>query len=59
MKDYLEARRKAIAPAVAQLAGAAVFWAVTGEINAPEISLAVSALVTALIVERTPNAEEG
>ncbi len=57
MKEYLNARRKAIAPAVAQLAGAAVLWAVTGEVNAPEISLGVSALVTALIVERIPNKE--
>ncbi len=59
VREYLNARRKAIAPAVAQLAGAGVFWAVTGEVNAPEISLAVSALVTALIVERVPNKEEG
>jgi hypothetical protein len=59
MRAYLQARRKAIAPAVAQLAGAAVLWAVTGEVNGPENSLGVSALVTALIVERVPNEPEG
>ncbi len=59
MGGYLAARRKAIAPAVAQFAAAAVLWAFTGEINAPEISLGVSALVMSLIVERTPNAPEG
>jgi len=58
MREDLNARRKALAPAIAQLAAAGIFWAVTGEINAPEISLGVSALVTALIVERTPNEEE-
>ena len=55
----MAARRKTIAPAVAQFAAAAVLWAFTGEINAPEISLGVSALVMSLIVERTPNAPEG
>lgn len=58
MRGYLQARRKAIAPAIAQLAGAGVLWALTGRIDAAEISLAVSALVTILIVERVPNKEE-
>lgn len=56
MRKYLATRRKALAPAIAQLTGAAVLWAVSGELNAPEIALGVSALVTALIVERVPNA---
>ena len=57
MREYLAERRKAIAPAVAQLVAAGVFWAVTGEVNAPELSLAASALATALLVERVPNKE--
>lgn len=59
MKSYLQARRKALAPAIAQLAAAAVLWVVTGQIDDLEIGLGVSALVTALIVERTSNEEEG
>ena len=58
MRAYLQARRKAIAPAIAQLAAAGVLWALTGELSREEIALGVSALATALIVERTPNTPE-
>ena len=57
MGAYLNARRKAVAPAWRSSPPPTVLWVFTEEIDAPEVGpLGVTALVTALIVERTPNA---
>lgn len=53
------AYRKSIAAALPPLIVALTLWMITGEINAPELSVALTGLLTAVLVYEVPNAEEG
>lgn len=47
--------RKAIAPSVVALVAVILSWTLTGQLNAQELGIAVSGLVTSLAVFYTPN----
>lgn len=58
MKDYLKARRKAVASALPPLIAALILWSLTGNLNAPELTLGLVAVLNAVLVEQTPNVPE-
>lgn len=55
----MQTYRKSIAAAAVPLLVSAAMWMLTGEINAPELSLALTGFLTAVAVYETPNAPEG
>jgi len=57
MKEYLNARRKAIAAGAVPVAVALTMWAITGTLNAPEFALALTGLLNAVAVYEVPNAK--
>jgi hypothetical protein len=58
MKDYLNARRKMLAASLPQLAAVLVLWAISGEYDRAELTLTITAVLSAFLTERVPNKDE-
>jgi len=57
LPERLRPAAKAVAAALATLAGVGVTWLVTGDLDREALSVALTGLVAVLLVYQTPNAE--